>query len=149
MPDLADLYPGFASHWIATSAGRIFARSGGEAPPPRLLFPPPQTHVWRIPVPPAPPRLSILPPPPLPSDHSRSAWLPLVGRAATGRRARALQQARHGRRHDRGHGGARSRALSPRRARPRRPRRLSARARSPRAARTARRARHRADLGHV
>jgi hypothetical protein len=33
MPDLADLYPGFASHWIDTSAGRIFARSGGEGPP--------------------------------------------------------------------------------------------------------------------
>ena len=30
MPDLADLYPGFASHWIDTRAGRIFARSGGE-----------------------------------------------------------------------------------------------------------------------
>jgi hypothetical protein len=27
MPDLADLYPGFASHWIDTSVGRIFARS--------------------------------------------------------------------------------------------------------------------------
>src|SRR5262249_43271857 len=63
--------------------------------------------------------------------------------------ARALPQARHGRCHDRGDGGARSRPLSPRRARPRRPRRLSARARSPRAARTACRARHRADLGHV
>jgi Phosphoribosylamine-glycine ligase len=33
MPDLADLYPGFASHWIDTAAGRIFARSGGEGPP--------------------------------------------------------------------------------------------------------------------
>ena len=30
MPDLADLYPGFASHWIGTTAGRVFARSGGE-----------------------------------------------------------------------------------------------------------------------
>jgi hypothetical protein len=30
MPDLADLYPGFASHRIDTSVRRIFARSGGE-----------------------------------------------------------------------------------------------------------------------
>ena len=29
MPDLADLYPGFASRWIDTAAGRIFARTGG------------------------------------------------------------------------------------------------------------------------
>jgi hypothetical protein len=33
MPDLADLYPGYASDWIDTSAGRIFARSGGKGPP--------------------------------------------------------------------------------------------------------------------
>jgi hypothetical protein len=31
MPDLADLYPGFASHWLDPSVGRIFARSGGGA----------------------------------------------------------------------------------------------------------------------
>src|SRR5262249_59120897 len=37
MADLADLYPGFASHWIDTAAGRVFARSGGEGPPPLLL----------------------------------------------------------------------------------------------------------------
>src|SRR5216683_3769192 len=37
MPDLADLYPGFASHWIDTSAGRIFARTGGSGPPLMLL----------------------------------------------------------------------------------------------------------------
>src|SRR2546430_582001 len=45
MPDLADLYPGFASHWIDTSAGRIFARSGGEGPPLLLLHGYPQTNV--------------------------------------------------------------------------------------------------------
>src|SRR2546423_1162134 len=33
MPDLADLYPGFAAHWIDTSIGKMFARSGGEGPP--------------------------------------------------------------------------------------------------------------------
>ena len=45
MPDLADLYPGFASHWIDTSAGRIFARSGGNGPPLLLLHGYPQTNV--------------------------------------------------------------------------------------------------------
>jgi len=45
MPDLADLYPGFASHWIDTSAGRIFARSGGKGPPLLLLHGYPQTNV--------------------------------------------------------------------------------------------------------
>ncbi len=28
MPDLVDLYPGYASRWIETSAGEIFARVG-------------------------------------------------------------------------------------------------------------------------
>jgi haloacetate dehalogenase len=37
MSDLADLYPGFASHWIDTSAGKLFARSGGSGPPLLLL----------------------------------------------------------------------------------------------------------------
>src|SRR5437016_5990610 len=36
-PDLADLFPGFASHWIDTSIGRMFARSGGSGPPLLLL----------------------------------------------------------------------------------------------------------------
>ena len=31
MPDLADLFPGYASHWIDTSAGRIFARVSAAA----------------------------------------------------------------------------------------------------------------------
>src|SRR5262245_22136746 len=48
MPDLADLYPGFASHWIDTAAGRIFARSGGKGPPLLLLHGYPQTNVmWQ------------------------------------------------------------------------------------------------------
>jgi haloacetate dehalogenase len=45
MPDLADLFPGFASHWIDTAEGKIFARSGGAGPPLALLHGFPQTHV--------------------------------------------------------------------------------------------------------
>src|SRR5258708_35838179 len=45
MPDLADLYPGFASHWIDTSAGKIFARAGGIGPPLMLLHGYAQTNV--------------------------------------------------------------------------------------------------------
>jgi hypothetical protein len=45
MPDLADLYPGFASHWINTSAGKIFARAGGSGPPLMLLHGYAQTNV--------------------------------------------------------------------------------------------------------
>src|ERR1700736_448458 len=45
MPDLADLYPGFASHWIDTAAGKIFARAGGSGPPLMLLHGYAQTNV--------------------------------------------------------------------------------------------------------
>lgn len=45
MPDLADLFLGFASHWIDTEAGRIFARSHGSGPPLVLVHGFPQTHV--------------------------------------------------------------------------------------------------------
>jgi haloacetate dehalogenase len=45
MPDLADLYPGYESRWIDTSAGRMFARRGGEGPPLMLLHGYPQTNV--------------------------------------------------------------------------------------------------------
>ena len=45
MPDLADLYPGFASRWVDTSAGRIFARTGGSGPPLMLLHGYAQTNV--------------------------------------------------------------------------------------------------------
>src|SRR5246500_5893322 len=37
MTDLADLFPGYESKWINTSAGRIFARVGGSGPPLLLL----------------------------------------------------------------------------------------------------------------
>lgn len=45
MPDLADLFPGFESHWIDTSIGRMFARSGGEGAPLLLLHGYAQTNV--------------------------------------------------------------------------------------------------------
>jgi haloacetate dehalogenase len=45
MPDLADLFPDFASHWIDTSVGKIFARAGGSGPPLLLLHGYTQTHV--------------------------------------------------------------------------------------------------------
>jgi len=45
MPDLADLYPGYQSHWVETSAGKLFARSGGKGPPLLLLHGYAQTNV--------------------------------------------------------------------------------------------------------
>jgi haloacetate dehalogenase len=45
MSDLADLFPGFESHWIDVAMGRVFARSGGNGPPLLLLHGFPQTHV--------------------------------------------------------------------------------------------------------
>ena len=45
MPDLADLFPGYATHRIDTSIGKIFARAGGSGPPLLLLHGYPQTHV--------------------------------------------------------------------------------------------------------
>jgi haloacetate dehalogenase len=47
MPDLADLYPGYESRWIDTSAGKIFARVGGGGPPLLLLHGHPQSNaMW-------------------------------------------------------------------------------------------------------
>ncbi|RDV04933.1 alpha/beta fold hydrolase [Undibacter mobilis] len=47
MPELPDLYPRFATHTADTSAGRIFARVGGDGPPLLLLHGYPQTHaMW-------------------------------------------------------------------------------------------------------
>lgn len=50
MPDLADLFPGYASEWIETSSGRIFARVGGKGPPLLLLHGFSSTHVMWHPV---------------------------------------------------------------------------------------------------
>ena len=45
MPDLANLFSDFAEHRIDTSAGEIFARTGGSGPPLLLLHGYSQTHV--------------------------------------------------------------------------------------------------------
>src|SRR5664279_5805532 len=45
MPELADLFPGFASQRIATPIGEIFARTGGNGPPLLLLHGYTETHV--------------------------------------------------------------------------------------------------------
>jgi haloacetate dehalogenase len=61
MADLADLYPGFASHWIATSIGKIFARTGGAGPPLLLLHGYTQTNVmWHRVAPPLAERFSLV-----------------------------------------------------------------------------------------
>jgi haloacetate dehalogenase len=49
MTDLADLFPGYQSHWIDTSAGKIFARTGGKGPALLLLHGYAQTNVmWHL-----------------------------------------------------------------------------------------------------
>jgi haloacetate dehalogenase len=45
MNDLADLYPGFATHWIDLPWGRAFARSHGQGPALLLLHGYPQSHI--------------------------------------------------------------------------------------------------------
>ena len=45
MSDLADLFPGFESHWIPAPAGKIFARVKGSGHPLVLIHGFPQTHV--------------------------------------------------------------------------------------------------------
>jgi len=45
LQDLADLFPGFASHWIDTCAGQLFARAGGRGPPLLLLHGYSETNV--------------------------------------------------------------------------------------------------------
>jgi haloacetate dehalogenase len=48
MSQLADLFPGFASHWIDTQAGKIFARAHGAGPALVLLHGFGETNVaWR------------------------------------------------------------------------------------------------------
>jgi len=106
MPDLADLFPGFASHWIDTSAGKMFARAGGSGPPLLCLHGYPQTHVMWHRVASALARHFTLVLPDLPG-------LRLVRRAGGETGSRALHQTRHGQRHDRDHGSARSPTLWP------------------------------------
>jgi len=48
MSNPTDFYPGFASHWIDTDAGQIFARSHGAGPPLLLLHGFGETNIaWR------------------------------------------------------------------------------------------------------
>jgi phosphoribosylamine--glycine ligase len=68
MKDLADLFPGFESHWIDTAAGKLFARSGGEGPPLLLIHGFPQTHVEYHRIAPALAKQFKL-------DTARPAWL--------------------------------------------------------------------------
>ena len=90
MPDLADLYPGFASRWIDTATGRIFARTGGQGPPLLLLHGYPQTNVmWHRVAPALAERFSLV--------IAGPARLRLVRCAGVRCRACALYQARHGR----------------------------------------------------
>ena len=127
MADLADLYPGYASRWIDTAAGKIFARVGeGGRSPLLLLHGHPQSNVmWHRVAPALDPALHF--------GDRRSAGLRLVGGAARGCRARALYQAGDGRppwsKSWTPLGFAR---FQPRRTRPRRAGRLPPRARSPR-----------------
>src|SRR5262245_46639034 len=45
MPDLADLFPHFAAHWIYAAVGRIFTHVVGRGPPLLLLHGYTQTNV--------------------------------------------------------------------------------------------------------
>jgi haloacetate dehalogenase len=45
MSDLADLYPGFGSHFVDTQSGKLFCRRGGDGPPLLLLHGYPQSNV--------------------------------------------------------------------------------------------------------
>ncbi len=88
MTDLADLFPGFASQWVDTSHGRMFARVGGEGPPLLLVHGYPQTHVmWHRIAPELARRFTLVIPDlpgygwsyvPRPADdhapHSKRAW---------------------------------------------------------------------------
>ena len=108
MSDLADLFPGYASHWIDTSAGKMFARSGGDGPPLLLIHGYAQTNVMWHQVAPALAKHFTLVLPDLPGY----GW---SVRAEIRRLPRALRQALDGECDDRDHGEARSCPLPSRR----------------------------------
>ena len=115
MSDLADLYPGFASEWIDTSSGRIFARVGGKGPPLLLLHGFSETHVmWHRVAPQLADKFTLII-----ADLPGYGWSDMPDSDA---QHIALQQARDGQGRGRGDGAARPRALRARRPRPRRPR---------------------------
>jgi len=59
--DLADLFPGFAAHWVDTSIGKIFARTAGNGPPLLLLHGYTETHVmWHRMAPALAPHFSLV-----------------------------------------------------------------------------------------
>lgn len=110
--DLADLFPGFASHWIDTAAGRVFARAGGSGPPLMLLHGYAQTNVmWHKVAPTLAQRFSLVIPdlpgygwsdaPPAESDHA-----PYTKRAMAAAMVAVMERLGHARfalaGHDRG-----------------------------------------------
>ena len=63
MADLADLFPGFGSHAVSTSAGRVFARIGGSGPPLVLVHGFPETGaMWHRVAPKLAERFSVVVP---------------------------------------------------------------------------------------
>ena len=142
MPDLADLFPGFSSHWIDTSAGKIFARAGGKGPPLLALHGYPQTHVmWHRVAPQLAEKFTLVWPTCPATAGLRCPTPTRITRLTPSARWRNVD--------DRCHGSTRPRALPSRRPRSRRARLLSPCARSSRPRREARHARHHPDLGHV
>ena len=109
MPDLVDLYPGYASRWIDTSVGEIFARVGEAGGPPLLLLHGhPQINVmWHRVAPLLAPHFTLV-----------IADLPGYGWSAAPQAQSdhaPYTQARHGEGHDPGDGSARLRPLPARR----------------------------------
>ena len=139
MPDLADLFPGYASEWINTSSGRIFARVGGKGPPLLLLHGFSSTHVMWHPVAPQLADKFTL----IIADLPGYGWSDMPD---SDDEPYALHQARDGEGDGGGDGAARPCAFRARRSRPRRARVVPAGARSSRPAVEARGARYRADL---
>ena len=139
MPDLADLFPGYASEWINTSSGRIFARVGGKGPPLLLLHGFSSTHVMWHPVAPQLADQFTL----IIADLPGYGWsdMPAATSNHTPYTKRAMAKVDDG-----GDGAARPCAFRARRSRPRRARVVPAGARSSRPAVETRGARYRADL---
>ena len=108
MPDLADLFPGFAAHWIDSAIGKMFARVGGKGPPLLLLHGYTETHVmWHRVAPALAARFTLVIP-----DLPGYGWsaAPEANRDHAPYDKRSMAQ-----RHGRHHGHARPWPLPPRR----------------------------------